>query len=204
LSCGSTQHASLLVALRVTLLRHVADASNRECVIGGNRGERLSSYEAVRNRAADGGQGSPSSPRIDGKAIKKRAGRPARGEAGAPETSTCRKDTPARLPGYFRALRRVAAAILVVFSMNIGMEDGGMGSIYISAAVEVDGVDQHASLLVALRVTLLQNVADASNRECVIGGNRGERLSSYEAVRNRAADGAYGRGSWGFSRPRFS
>jgi hypothetical protein len=121
-------------------------------VTGGIRGGS-ESQDAVRNEDAEGAIGSPSVPRIVGKAITKRAGHPLGREAGAPATS--RRSSSKNRPRC--AWRKLACAALAAIAFGTGVKPSvmevKMRSVYISTAASVEVRLPLASLRVALHVT---------------------------------------------------
>jgi hypothetical protein len=179
------------VALHVTMRPNGAKASNRVSVSGGVSGLD-DSQEALSQDSADGGSRgtSSSTPDLVGKANKKRAGQPRSKGAGAPRTSKRENVSPA--PSWWKRWLLIASTACFLFNCcsELGVMRMQMSVIRISAAGGwVDGVP-HASMQVALHVTMRQNGAKASNRVSVSGGVSGLD-DSQEALSQDSADGGF-------------
>jgi hypothetical protein len=186
------------VALHVTMRPNGAKASNRVSVSGGVTG-MFDSQEELSQDASDGVDfgSSSSSPEEVGKANKERAGW--RG-AGAGALRKQKREGVAWFgAGTLKAL--VGAIVLASsqqFSASIDWRVMQMSMIRISAAAgRVNGVP-HASMQVALHVTMRQNGAKASNRVSVSGGVTG-MFDSQEELSQDASDGGFNRWSGDFN-----
>ena len=180
------------VALHVTMRQNGAKASNRVSVSGGVSGLD-DSQEALSQDSADGGCPgvSSSTPDLIGKANKKRVGQSRSTGAGAPRTSK-RESVLYSAPSRWKRCLLIASAACFLFNFcsELGVIRMQTSMIRISAAGGwVDGVP-HASMQVALHVTMRQNGAKASNRVSVSGGVSGLD-DSQEALSQDSADGGF-------------
>ena len=191
------------VALHVTMRPIGAKASNRVSVSGGVSGLD-DSQEALSQDSADGGcpGASSSTPELVGKANKKRAGQSGSTGAGALRTSK-RENVSHSAPSWWKRWLLIATTTCVLFNCcsELGVLRMQMSMIRISAAGGwVDGVP-HASMQVALHVTMRQIGAKASNRVSVSGGVSGLD-DSQEALSQDSADGGFFRWLGGLQRQR--
>ncbi len=190
------------VALHVTMRPNGAKASNRVSVSGGVSGLD-DSQEALSQDSADGCPGvSSSTPDLVGKANKKRAGQSRSKGAGAPQTSK-RENVLHSAPSWWKRWLLIATTACFLFNCcsELGVLRMQTSMIRISVAGGwVDGVP-HASMQVALHVTMRQNGAKASNRVSVSGGVSGLD-DSQEALSQDSADGGFFRWLGGGQRQR--